>query len=204
MQHYTHSLRIRTRNTYIFGIFFALAIGLMSPVAAMANNVVQNPGFETGDLTGWYLTKDKASMLVDSDDPHSGTYAFDAGPAGAEGFINQDFSSLGKNVFNLSFWIDQRNVSGNYFEVLWDGKQVFQLNNSPQTGYQEIQISGLQGSGGTDTLSFGFIGVGPKTWALDDVALEQTPEPGSLMLLASGVVGLTGASRRYLFQRTTR
>jgi hypothetical protein len=192
----TQSFQTRKLNTCIIALSFVLTVALIAPRTAKAANLVQNPGFETGNLTDWYLTGDKASMLVDSDDPHSGTYAFDAGPAGGEGYINQDFSTLGKNTFNLSFWIDQRNVRGNFFEALWDGKQIFQLNNSPQTGYQEIQINGLQGSGGTDTLSFGFIGVGPKTWALDDVDLEQTPEPGSLILLGTGVVGLAGVMRR--------
>jgi hypothetical protein len=172
----------------------------MVPRAAKAANLVQNPGFETGNLTNWYITGDPANMHVGSDDPHSGTYAFDGSPTGAEGYVNQDFSGLGNNQYDLQFYIDQRNTNGNYFEVQWDGKTIYQLLNSGQTGYQLVQLNGLQASGGTDTLTFGFIGSGQTSWSLDDVDLEQagTPEPGTLMLLGTGVVSLSGVMRRRL------
>jgi hypothetical protein len=199
MNRQTFSFRT-TSNSYILALLFVLAIGLAIPPTAQAANLVQNPGFETGDLTDWYLTGDPANMHVGADDPHSGTYAFDGSPTGAAGYLNQDFSGLGNNQYNLQFWVDQRNLNGNLFTVTWDGTQVFQLFNYGSTGYQLVQINGLQGSGGTDTLSFGFIGSGPTSWSLDDVDLEQagTPEPGSLMLLGTGVLGLAGLARRRL------
>ena len=195
----TRSLNTKTLNTGIVALVL-LAAAAFGTRRANAANLVQNPGFETGDLTHWYLTWDKGNMQVGSDDPHSGTYAFDGGPTGSIGYLNQDFSTLGTNFFNLQFWVDQRNLNGNLFTVQWDGQQVFQLNNYGKTGYQLVQINGLQGSGGTDTLTFGFIGSGPGSWSLDDVDLEQvgTPEPGSLMLLGSGVAGVAGLLRRRL------
>ena len=196
----TQSFRTKTVNSYFIALLFLMAVALMVPRAAKAANLVQNPGFETGNLTNWYITGDPANMHVGSDDPHSGTYAFDGSPTGAEGYVNQDFSGLGNNQYDLQFYIDQRNTNGNYFEVQWDGKTIYQLLNSGQTGYQLVQLNGLQASGGTDTLTFGFIGSGQTSWSLDDVDLEQagTPEPGTLMLLGTGVVSLSGVMRRRL------
>ena len=200
MQGETHSFRIPTVNASFLTLLFLLAAAFVVPRAVMAANLVQNPGFETGDLTNWYVTGDPGNMHVGSDDPHSGAYAFDGSPTGGEGYVNQDFSGLGNNQYNLQFYIDQRNTNGNLFQVLWDGQLIYQLLNSGQTGYHVVQLNGLQASGGTETLSFGFIGSGQTAWSLDDVDLEQvgTPEPGSLVLMGSGVLGLAGVLRRRL------
>jgi hypothetical protein len=111
----------RARNAGLAVTFLVLlATALIAPNAAWAANSVQNPGFESGDLTGWYVSGDGANMLVSSVDPHSGTYAFNGSPTGAEGYLNQDFSTLGNNQYNLSFYVDQTDTNGNLFEVTWD------------------------------------------------------------------------------------
>lgn len=204
MKTQTHSFGIRPVNTSLITLFFVLATAFAVPRTAKAANLVQNPGFETGDLTDWYLTGDPAHMYVGADDPHSGTYAFDGSPTGGAGYLNQDFSGLGNNQYNLQFYLDLRNTGANLFQVQWDGKLVYQLSNYGTTGYQLVQINGLPGSVGTDTLTFGFIGNEQTTWSLDDVDLEQmgTPEPGTLMLLGSGVLGVAGVARRRLFGRS--
>lgn len=200
MKTHIYSFQSKALNNMLLALSFVLVLVLASPKAAKAANLVQNPGFETGDLTDWYVTGDGANMHVGMDDPHSGTYAFDGSPTGAEGYVNQDFSGLGNNQYNLQFYIDQRNTNGNIFQVLWDGQVVYQLNNYANTGYQLVQINGLQAFGGTGTLSFGFIGSDSASWSLDDADLEQanTPEPGSLVLFGSGIVGVGELVRRRL------
>jgi hypothetical protein len=49
-------------------------------------------------------------------------------------------------------------------------------------------------------LTFGFkVGDSQSYFGLDDISLtSQTPEPGTLMLLGSGVLGLGGLLRRRL------
>src|SRR5437016_1069609 len=71
-----------------------------------------NGGFETGDLTGWTNTGDTSSTAVNNVNPHSGTFALEAGPANGEGFLDQVIPTVAGTAYDVSFWLANDDDSG--------------------------------------------------------------------------------------------
>ena len=169
-------------------------------------NVIVNCGFETGDFTGWTQGGNTVGQFVYSGAPwaYSGNYGAALGPNGSDGYLSQSFygntltfafrddpygwalDSVAVTAFvncggscmtyQVSFWLANiadanGNTTPNDFTVWWNGVDVGpSLVNSPAFGYTQFG---------------GFV---------DGTA----PEPGSLVLLGSGVLGLAGVVRRKL------
>jgi len=75
-------------------------------------NVVVNPGFETGTMSGWI----PATWTISTVLPHGGTYcAYDAGGSGGGGLcIRQNFSPAidSDDIVSFTFWIRQIDDAG--------------------------------------------------------------------------------------------
>lgn len=167
---------------------------------SVANNVVQNCGFETGDFTGWTQSGDTSNNFITIYSPwvSSGTFAAALGPASGEGYLSQvvwnnnltfSFYSLpsywgldsvvvvpvgscghGCEVYGVSFELANWGDVPNNFGFWWNGVNYFSLVDAPAFGWETVS---------------GYVqGV--------------TPEPGSLLLFATGAVGLAGLIRRKL------
>jgi hypothetical protein len=186
-----------------------LAVALLSfGTVVFAGDQVQNGGFETGDFTGWTQFGDTSFNGVCSVStcpggyaPYAGTYAGFFGPVGDTGGIYQDITTVPGQDYTISFYLALP-VGGtpNSFEVQF-GAAIFTLTNSPGTfDWTLFQINDMA----TDTttrLTFTFRN-DPNYWFLDNVSLSggggTTPEPGTLVLFGSGLLGLAGVIRRKL------
>ena len=79
----------------------AVAAGGASAAAA---NLVVNPGFETGALTGWTCSANSGSVV--STPAHSGSYALSATPAGSDDAqCTQSVSVQPNSSYTLSAWV---------------------------------------------------------------------------------------------------
>ena len=179
-------------------LFAAFAIVASAPAHANGPNLVTNPGFETGDFTGYTVAGvDTGANGVDNDpfDVHSGTYGAYLGSDGGDGTLTQTIATQAGQAYDISFYMRSDGSLYNDFSATFDGSTIFSAVNIPDNkGFE--QITGTEVASGTATpLVFtarndnGFFG-------LDDISVTAadvtTPEPSSVASLGMAGMGLVG------------
>jgi hypothetical protein len=189
---------------------FALAVSILALAATgLANagdNLVTNGSFETGDFTGWTLSGDttftgvcNVSTCPGGFPPEDGTYAAYFGPVGDTATISQTIATTPGDEYSLSFYLANP-VGGtpNYFNVTFGNSSFSFTNFGTAFTWQQFTLTTLATSDQTQ-LSFTFRN-DPSYWFLDNVTVQQSggtvPEPGTLALFGSGVLGIAGFARR--------
>jgi hypothetical protein len=188
-----------TRN--IFSSLVLLTAGIST---AAAQNIVTNPGFETGDFSGWTHAGNTEFSGVDDFAPHSGGFAAFFGPVETTGSLFQSLVTTPGTSYTFSFWLMSGSAGSpetpNFFDALWNGSSVFSLSNAGAFGYTLFSFDVLATAATTD-IEFVFLNE-PSFWDLDDVSVVSTvPEPATMALVASGLVAMAGAGARRRMRR---
>jgi hypothetical protein len=190
-------------------LFAALCFLVTSPAWAapsicngVPGNFITNCGFEDGNFTGWTQGGNTGFTGVTGSVPYvnSGTFGAQLGPVGSDGTLSQSFAG---NTLMFSFRQDP---------AYWGLDDVVALDvGTCGNGCNLWDISFyLYNDGGTPndfTVFWNGVDIGPSL--VDDGALpytlfegvvqgSSTPEPSSLILLGSGLLGLAGVIRRKL------
>src|SRR5436309_2150043 len=113
-------------------------VGMMLIVTAglASANLITNPGFETGNFSGWTTTpaSSGSDFFVDLN-PHSGTYAAWFGATGSDfDTISQTFATTAGVFYDLTFWLanlNQFQTPDNEFKVTFGGVTVLDLIDAP-------------------------------------------------------------------------
>lgn len=161
-------------------------------VGAASANLVNNPGFETGDFTGWTQFGDTSFTFVDNSLPHSGTFEAAFGPL-SPGGIEQVLAASSGDQILVTFWA--RSVSAgtpNSMLVTLDGQTVANTIDYTNTDYVQFSAT-ITVTNNNPLLSFTFTNP-PDYYLLDDVSADIVPAPGAAAILGLG--GLLAARRR--------
>jgi hypothetical protein len=202
-----------------------LLFSLCAAPPTHAQNLVGNPGFETGSFPPWTATSSGGlfvSTFHNSSDAHTGNYSSifsaDVNTNAGIGSISQTLTTVAGQEYTLAFWLrDDRAGSGggtDSFTVSWNGNALPTLSVPGDFTYH--QYSSLVTATGTSTaLTF----TSPTmslpgeffTWNffLDDVSVQvnsvsTVPAPGGFTLLC-GLTLLGGSLvRRRILQSASR
>ena len=165
----------------------------------IADSLVQNGGFETGDFTDWTLVGDTpiptpTGLIIynavesSTDYPlavHSGNYGASLGDFHLA-TLSQTLATVPGQSYLLSLWLDNpTNGATQEFEINWNGKNIYKIISPPAFAWTNLQFMVTAGSANT-VLQF-VAENKPAYFGLDDVSVK--PNPG-----ATGIAGSTPIS----------
>jgi len=178
-----------------------LTVFLTSTSFGAQLGLVVNGDFEQGS-TGWW-SGGLFTLIATTSLSHSGSKAALFGSDGADGFIVQSapiITVVGQE-YDFSFWLQNDGGTPNDFSAYFGTNKVLGLVNAAAFGYTFYDYHVIADSTST-TLKFTGMN-SPAFFRLDDVSVMaingvHTPEPGTMVLLGGGLVGLAAYGRRRL------
>jgi hypothetical protein len=200
--------------------FAAAALcALIAGPARAETNLIGNPGFESGDFTGWALSGEARPdhSFVSSPThypgwdeflPHGGNAFAALGGVGSDVVLSQTFATTPGETYTLSFRLGSDGETPNQIRVYFseDGFDtgLLTLVNQAETPGHDL-IHGPAAAAYT-AYSFTVHAVFPVSmiafaarndegwWAVDDVSVTL-PEPSSLASLGAGILALCACAR---------
>lgn len=182
---------MRCRILALLGLFLGAAS------ASQAQNLVVNPGFETGDTTGWVVTG--SNYFIDSGVGHTGLCAAAFGALAPDvDDVSQMLATQTGQQYTLTFFAQtpEFNIppgTPNALTVYFDGNLLAGPFTVPDNGKYEQYSYAVTATSAASLLRF-TVSNDPDYTLLDDIsvtAVAAVPEPGSLALLIG--MGLSGA-----------
>jgi VPDSG-CTERM motif len=189
-------LSMKSLPKLLITLAVAAAFSFAHPAKA---NLITNPGFETGDFTGW--TKVGLADVIGTNSgiaPHSGNFQARL----FTGTLTQSVATTPGASYTINFFLAlASNQSHNSFSVSWGGVPILSLTNQSPFGYTEYSFTETASTAST-ALVFSYNVVIPfSVWFLDDVSVDPTgvgvPDGGStLSLLSFASIGLVALRRK--------
>src|SRR5665213_1688397 len=122
-------------------ILAVLALAALAAVSALGQQLVQNGGFESNNLTGWTASGNNVGAGVETSAAHSGNYGLEAGNVGSLGFISQTVATTAGQSYVLSLWLNSPDGAiTNEIQVSWNGVILFDGINLGAIGWTNLSF----------------------------------------------------------------
>jgi VPDSG-CTERM motif/Protein of unknown function (DUF642) len=188
---------MRTLRPILLALTAVAALSVAYPAKA---NLITNPGFETGDFTGWTvsgLVLGGVGGTFNGQAPHSGNFQATLGTA-SSGSISQSVATTPSATYTIDFFAAANNgsIQPNFTLTVNFGGAVFSHLFNSASGYAEYTFNATA-SGASTALNFTNTGVG--FLLLDDISVTPTTVPDggtTVSLLGCALVGLAGLRRK--------
>ena len=186
-----------------------VAAGLIAwcPLPTRAASLIVNPGFETGNFSGWTFSPGPSSAsTVDNSNPHTGTYAAVLDAPGTLGAppaeeLSQTVVTTPGTFYDVSFWLANSGSAGtNGFIASFGGTTI--ALGSPAFPYTEFAFT-VQVTGTSSVMDFRDFNNG-GAWYLDDISVTPRSVPDNAstwMLLLLGVSATFGLNLKWSVAR---
>jgi hypothetical protein len=194
------------------GALAVLALGLCG-VPLSAGNIVVNGSFElpqisgnfyqtilAGDptITGWTVGGQSVDIVQGAGWSQLGTQGIDMVGTPFAGTLSQTLPTSAGFNYLVSFWVSSNGAAKSQsLTVQWNGSDLATVDSPAQNTWTQFEYNVL--GAGSDTLSFigSDIPGSPQAGALlDNVSVQETPEPASMGLIGAGLVILAGFIKR--------
>jgi hypothetical protein len=175
----------------------AAALSFAHPAKA---NLITNPGFETGDFTGWTVVNATGvGGTFAGVAPHSGNFqAVFSGPGSANASLTQSVATTPGASYTIDFFLSSAAAIPftESVSVSWGGVTLLSMTNLT-SGYNEFTFTETASTAST-ALLFNFATFG-GAWLLDDISVTPAgvPDGGSTAsLLGCAFIGLAALRRK--------
>ena len=175
-------------------------VGAITVAPAQAQNLVTNPGFETGNPTGYTVSGSGVSFNVNN--PHTGNYAAEFSGVNQFGHLSQVIATTTGDTYNVSFFLTNSGAPAIEFKASFAGFQGVDVVNANPFDYTQYSFTAVA-TGSSSLLQFdGF--QNPSAFFLDDISVTDAgapvPEASSFvslgLLLLLGLGGIAVSRRR--------
>jgi Immunoglobulin I-set domain len=160
-----------------YSVVVSNAFGTVSTGAGLTvyTRLVQNGGFESGDISGWTASDEillGLDAIISSSAAHSGSWGFEVGVPDAPGYLSQVIPTSAGQPYLISVWVNSDGQTPNEFIVSWDGTNRYDSLNLPAQGWVNFQLT-ASASSTNCVLSIGAQSAG--FFSVDDVSIIPIP-----------------------------